>query len=545
MKYIGSFFRINSMSIEEIESQLLFLSRESIKHILLESKCGISISQKTLKKNFDKEEYNKIKDYSPLLSIYSKGKPIIYLSQNSKSWDESTFRKDVDVSSNALMTISLLKLAKYYEKFKNIDNELFNLSKTYKKISKIQLDFYYKNLRNKEGFFVEKKNISATNSSYPELLDKATDISFSEQAYMMVAYYLYSLDCDDIEDKNNFKEFSLEILDMFSYFKEKIYENSLTECCHLCFALNLMFKYSKIDKCKELLVDLCDFILSVHLEVGFNSKDFSDSTLVALNLFVCYKNTGISLFKENFIDICKSLKNVFNSEFSIFTKPGDKKEIKYYNLELVLYLANLMLYNKNIEKDKSLESIICQFYKGSIVNSSILASFPEAPTIDSAERYKNFSKRSIDLLDETMFKSIDSSTPDLTALAPVFVKSQSFSKKKKTFSSSKTNFESFNNLFIFTLIIELFNDDYIEFISPNLITLPKKESPITKTPVKKQSKISSLDTKKSSNSLKENNNITLTTENSSLNDFIEMNNFDDIKLSDSYNEDTSNYDLEQ
>ena len=134
MKYIGSFFRINSMSLEEIQCQLLFLSRESLKHILLESKCGVPISQKALKKNFTKDDYNKLKEFTPLLSLYKKAKPVIYLSQNSKCWDESTFKKEIDINSNALLTLSLIKLSTYYEKFKNIDNTLFKLSKTYKKI---------------------------------------------------------------------------------------------------------------------------------------------------------------------------------------------------------------------------------------------------------------------------------------------------------------------------------------------------------------------------------------------------------------------------
>lgn len=527
MKYIGSFFRINSMSLEEIEGQLLFLSRESLKHILFESKCGVSISQKTLKKNFGKDDYNRLKEFTPLLSIYKKAKPIIYLSQNSKCWDESTFKKEIDISSNALLTLSLIKLSSYYEKFKNIDNQLFSLSKTYKKICKIQLDFYYKNLRNKEGFFIDKKNVSNTNNSYPELLDKSSSISFSAQGYMMVAYYLYSLKSNDDDEKNNFKEFSLEILEMFNYFKDRIYESDLEDCCHLTYSLNLMYKYSKNEKCKELLVDLCDFILSKHLELGINSKDLSTTALIGLNSFMCYKNTGISLFKENFIDICKSFKNIFNSDMSIFIKPGDKKEIKYYTLELMLYLSNLMVYDREIESSKELESIIYQFYKNCIATSSILTSFPEAPSIDSAERYRNFSMKSDDLLDESMFRYLDVPTPSLTALAPIFVKNQSYSKKKKLFSSSKTAFESFNNMFIFNLIIELFNDNYMSSICTTRPDVQDNATIITNTENSNNSDLLANEEEKEdqtpSDSPKSNDNITLTDKDSVLNDFIEIN----------------------
>ncbi len=55
LKYIGSFFKANSLSKEEIASQLIFfLSKESVNHIVLESRCGISTNYKNLKENFKK-----------------------------------------------------------------------------------------------------------------------------------------------------------------------------------------------------------------------------------------------------------------------------------------------------------------------------------------------------------------------------------------------------------------------------------------------------------------------------------------------------------
>ena len=118
MKYIGSFFKANSLSKEEIASQLLFLSKESVNHIVLESRCGISTNYKNLKENFKKDEISFFKNNTPLICIYKKAKPNIYSSKYSKTWDDTTFKKDIPVSSNALMTLSLLRLCSYYEKFK-------------------------------------------------------------------------------------------------------------------------------------------------------------------------------------------------------------------------------------------------------------------------------------------------------------------------------------------------------------------------------------------------------------------------------------------
>ena len=485
MKYIGSFFRMNSISPKEIESQLLFFARESIKHLAFESKCGVPISQKTLKKTLSESEYSKIKELNPILAIYKKAKPNIYYSKHSKLWDETTFKKELLVSSNALMTLSLLKLSQYYKSFKNIDDRLYELSKTYVKIAKLQLDFYYENLRNSEGFFVDKKNISQSNTSFPDLADSKSTFSFTDQAYMMVAYYTYSKATEDIKESEVFKNFSLEILDMFEDRKDFLYDESLEECSNICFAFNQMYSLSKNSKCKNLLLDMSDFILSQYLDYGIDEKDMSLATLTSLNLYLTYVNTGLLTFKESFNDICKLFRSLFNEELSTFIKPSEKKDIKYYNLETILYLINIILYNKNNnDNDKTINDLICNYFKQSIVHSSILTSFPSAPNLDSPERYKHFSSKSSDLLDDLMFCLPDITTPESNCLAPIFLKSTNYSKKKGAFSSSKTTFESFNNLFLDYLILDLFLDDYIKFIAP--IPLARSKSHNSKSKDKKR-----------------------------------------------------------
>ncbi|MGL5822167.1 MAG: hypothetical protein ACRCYE_11225 [Sarcina sp.] len=466
MKYIGSFFRMNSISTKEIESQLLFFSRESLKHILLESKCGVPISQKTLKKTLSEDEYAKIKELNPILAIYKKAKPNIYQSKHNKTWDETTFKKDLLVSSNALLTLSTLKLANYYKNFKNIDNTLYNMSRIYSKIAKLQLDFYYENLRNPDGFFVNKRNTSPSNTSYPDLLEISSDFSFADQAYMMIAYYSYSKQTDDLKESEDFKNFALEILDMFENRLELIYNESLKECSDICYAFNIMYDLSKNIKCKSILLNLSDFLLSQYLDYGIDEKDMSLATITALNLYLAYKNTHILTFKESFIDICKLFKTLFNEDLSCFIKPGDKKDIKYYNIELLLYIVDLLLLNKDIPDEKFDENYLCNYFKQSIINSAIMSSYPSAPSLDNPERYKHFSSKSNDLLDDIMFSLPDVITPENNCLAPVYLKSTSYSKKKSSYSTSKTNFESFNNLFINFIILDLFQDDYLKFIAP-------------------------------------------------------------------------------
>lgn len=452
MKYIGPFFRMNSLSTKEVESQLLFFCRESLKHIVLESRCGMSITPKDLKSYRSNTDLSYFKNNNPLICIYKKAKPTIYSSKYSKSWDESTFKKDVPISSNALMTLSLLECTQYYDSFRDIDDNLSNLSNLYKSLSKQQLEFYYNNLRNNEGYFVDKKTNSNSTHGEFSLSDRGNKHKFSDQSYMMLAYYMYSITCPEDLNSKDYEGFSMEILDMFIHFKNEIYTLSLEECCKICFCLNIMYKYSKNDECGELLVDLCEYSLSKYRDTNPSLSNIEVISLLSLNLLMCYNNTNISFFKDAYIDIMELLYNLYNSDKNIIQKPTDKKEIKYSSSEIILYLLNMINYN-NLEDTSDVNNIISPVYRQYCVNSGLITSFPEAPNLDSSERYLNLSLRSSDLLDETMFRMPNSSSPELTGLASSFLKNITYSIKKETFSSDKTSFDSSRNMFLFYTIL--------------------------------------------------------------------------------------------
>ena len=150
LKYIGPFLRINALNRENVEKQLHYFTRESFKHIVLSSKFGKTTSMHDLKvKNIPNFDISTFKKNSPLLCIYKKANP--KLSEENSSWDEGTFKKEICISSNAFMTMSLLDYCHYYEQFKDIDNELYSTGKLYSLLAKKQLDFFSSHLRNSEG----------------------------------------------------------------------------------------------------------------------------------------------------------------------------------------------------------------------------------------------------------------------------------------------------------------------------------------------------------------------------------------------------------
>lgn len=466
MKYIGSFFKANSLSKEEIASQLLFLSKESVNHIVLESRCGISTNYKNLKENFKKDEISFFKNNTPLICIYKKAKPNIYSSKYSKTWDDTTFKKDIPVSSNALMTLSLLRLCSYYEKFKNINSALYKRAAFYKNLSKLQLEFYYTYLRNPEGFFVNKKNDESSSKSGLNISEKEDEMSYSDQALMMLAYYMYSKVAPEDSDSKTYEDFALQILNMFVNFKEELYSLSLDECCKIDYCLNNMLLYSDNEDCKLLVLDLSDFILNKYYESNSTFSNLETTSLLALNMYLSYKNTNILIFKDAYLDLIELFGNMFNDEKGIILKGTDKKEYKYTNMEICLYLTNLLM-SFDLDEDSSdkRENIISKVYKNYIVNSGIVTSFPDAPNLDSHERYKKFSLKPDDLIDESMFRMTNANSPELTGLAPIFTKNLKYSTKKSIFTSDKTTFDSTKNMFIFFVFINSFIDKYIDFIT--------------------------------------------------------------------------------
>lgn len=466
MKYIGSFFKANSLSKEEMASQLLFLSKESVNHIVLESRCGISTNYKNLKENFKKDEISFFKNNTPLICIYKKAKPNIYSSKYSKTWDDTTFKKDIPVSSNALMTLSLLRLCSYYEKFKNINSALYKRAAFYKNLSKLQLEFYYTYLRNPEGFFVNKKNDESSSKSSLNISEKEDEMSYSDQALMMLAYYMYSKVAPEDSDSKTYEDFALQILNMFVNFKEELYSLSLDECCKIDYCLNNMLLYSNNEDCRLLVLDLSDFILNKYYESNSTFSNLETTSLLALNMYLSYKNTNILIFKDAYLDLIELFCNMFNDEKGIILKGTDKKEYKYSNMEICLYLTNLLM-SFDLDEDSSdkRENIISKVYKNYIVNSGIVTSFPDAPNLDSHERYKKFSLKPDDLIDESMFRMTNANSPELTGLAPIFTKNLKYSTKKSIFTSDKTTFDSTKNMFIFFVFINSFIDKYIDFIT--------------------------------------------------------------------------------
>lgn len=390
--------------------------------------------------------------------------------KTSHGFDESTFKKEINPSSNALMTICLLELSEYYSHYEEGNRNVLSLEKPFSYLAKEQLQFYSENLRNNEGLFVDKKNISDGNSKGFSLIDKDVNFKFSDQAFMMTAYLLYSHYNDSDEISDDYIKFSHEILDMLRDYKAALYDLSFSEITQIFLSLNIFYKYSDDQDAKKLILDLGDFLITKFKEKEYYLDSIDDCCLFYICLIEAYKHTEIISFKETACEIIEKLVSLYDADKNIFIKSSDKKECKYSCLEVNFYLLALIISSLQEDNSGELRPIISGLYRKFFINGGLLTSWPEAPTLDEVERYKKLSLRSADMLDETYFRMPVCPTPKSTGLAPVFVRSLNYSKRKDTLSISRSSFDSNKNMLNFFLIIYLLKDsvkDFMEFTSPS------------------------------------------------------------------------------
>ena len=65
------------------------------------------------------------------------------------------------------------------------------------------------------------------------------------------------------------------------------------------------------------------------------------------------------------------------------------------------------------------------------------------------------------MLNESFFRMPNLPTPNSIGIAPIFLKSITYHKKKKEFTRDKITFDSYKNFFIFYTFIYLFKNQYI------------------------------------------------------------------------------------
>ncbi|MDP4178117.1 MAG: hypothetical protein Q8900_07255 [Bacillota bacterium] len=461
MKYIGPFLRMSKLNKDNVEKQLFHFSKEALNHILLYSRCGITSSAEEL--NIPNKDNTTFKSISPLLCIYRKATPKLLRPTCQSSWDSERIKREINVGSNALMTLCTTNLYSYYDKLKDLDKDKQFLSSLYRSLSKKQLDFYVSHLRNDDGVFIDKKDISDKKNTSEKRKDdckfeqKSKKFNFSDQALFMTAFYKFSLH-ETSDEGEQYKSFAFDILKMLNQYQDELYNVSVEELNKICLSLNILYSDSKNDSVLPLLINLAELLSDYYINSGFDDarKSVENICLLYINSLLTHKNTDLLKYKDLSEEIYKKLFNMYNSEHGIFIKDEDKKELKFNSAEVVLYDLCMLLHSKLSEKSTSDDDmIIVDVFKHQIVDSGLILSWPEAPNLDNPERYRNYSSKSEDLLDEQDFKLSSTPTPESSEYAPILGKEIVYNKRKGEFTEIKDTFESHDNMLIYFLITYL------------------------------------------------------------------------------------------
>lgn len=139
----------------------------------------------------------------------------------------------------------------------------------------------------------------------------------------------------------------------------------------------------------------------------------------------------------------------------LFISYPSKKEIKYSCFDITFYILAFIIYDDVSTNSSEHRNMISTVYKKFIINSGIISSWPEAPTLDDYERYRGFTLSSKDMVDESYFRMPDIPTPESTGVAPIFNKYVTYNKRKDTFSNTKNTFDSYRNFFKLLLTYSL------------------------------------------------------------------------------------------
>lgn len=492
MRYIGPFFRMNSLSQDEICGQLFHLSKEAVKMLVLNSKCGYTFPSRSSKKHSSTKDISILSKFSPVLCLYKKSSPVFMHNKVSHGFDSSSFKREVNPTTNALLTMSLLELSDYYSHFNNKSDEK-SLCEAYRYLAREQLDFYYENLRNSEGIFISKKSLFENTLKEGQLVEKDRKFIFSDQAFMMNAYYLYSLYATDEESKKEYKEFSNQILQMFLDYKEALYNISFEEGLKTLLAFNLYYEYSNDDTILTLIIDLSDFLSNKFEEKDYYIESLDYCSLFAINLMYSYEHTNLINFREKYCEIANRLISLYDENSDIIEKLSEKKNIKYSSFDICFYFLAILIFANKTNTLREHGPTISKIYKKYILNSNIITSWPEAPDIDSSERYINFTMHSEDMLDESFFRMPNLPTINSTGISPIFLKEISYSRKKEIFTTSRSTFDSYKNMVLFFMFLHQFRKPF--FNKLNLSTSFGKNSILLKnvdnttTPVLEDSEV--------------------------------------------------------
>lgn len=454
--HLGKFLKLNSIEFPLIEYQLFNFSKESLKQIFLNSKCGEIINGKEFKDKPPNTDLIGTKNIYPLACVYKKGKPKIKPEKQIYSWKKDKIKKKIDILSNAYMTLSILNLAEYYDRIIESEKKRKKVVKFYLSSAKCQLNYYVNNFRSELGVFINKKYIEDGENKKDNINFESSSSSFNfpPQTYLMTCFYKCSeLMKDTSPYKIPFLNFSYEMEKMFLDFKDKILKDTPKNLIELLYAFSVYIK-SK-DQINKEVIYLCFDIIEHFV------NHHSLSSISTYDKILLYNSM------RSFKPLCTEYNGEFYSYKEIFSEYlWDLEEIfddpNFYNNEilneydLISYQIYLLMYNK--EKSHN-------FYNKILLPSKVFSCFPNIPKKYESEKYFKFNHKDEYKIPDKYFKPLNYKTMDSINITPIICKDIHYIHDKNKFSKPKVKFDSLINMRLTHLIIYSLKEIIIKSIN--------------------------------------------------------------------------------
>ena len=484
----------DNLSLQNILGQSLWYSRCSILSVSLMSGFGLPWNHNRAKveKWFNITNNEDIKHTIPenitlLRAIYKKGEPHYCNTYNENErdyhnylWDDLSFKKVISPTAQSYLIMDEIILAKY---FNDCSNNEFSIKESLlekKAISVllinsaiIQAEFLSNYLRNADGLFISKTDISENEYGEPSLKDTDNPPSISEQALTMKAFTLLSNILND-DNYPSFKNIDLslksrsladQIYSMFQESKEEIFNSKTRDLCDVI--------SSSIFYCKSITHDNSDLlnyatILSLELEsrvdMSGNLKRFpyendltsnSSCFLAMKTLIESYKTTDIYKFQNTAELLYKKLDLLWNPICSLYTL-DDEDKFRYTLRDVGSVIAGLnsiRLFGNEFCDDA--RSKLISFFNTAVNNSGLVQSCIPPPQSDDCEGYLSYSRNNCCGVVHEDFCHYNIPLSKETNIAPVFAKKFTYKHKKQKFDVNSKSFYSDYALFMVNEILQM------------------------------------------------------------------------------------------
>lgn len=413
---------------------------------------------------------------SILRGIYKKGEPHYTNTYNGDEkdfrnylWDDSSFKRIITPTSQAYLIMDEIMLAEYLHKcieaFPDIQSENKKaMALLLIKSADMQSQFMSENLRNIDGLFVPKADLSSNPFGDPVLEESVDDPEVSDQALALQAFSMASIAFDDpafplFADKKASAyclRNAAELYEVFLESPEDIFEGKTRDLCSVipsCIEYYNATKYSSVlDYVTMLALELESRIdMSGNLlRFPYDSKLTSNASCFnAINALIkSYNLTGIQKFQSAASMLYKKLSLLWSPLDCLYCLDADGK-YKYTARDVGSVLSGLnamRLFGEN-EYRNDAEKKLVSFFNSSINLSKLMQSVLPPPSQNDIEAAYALKRLNTNQMEYSYFCHPEIPLSIETNTAPVFAKKFSMKPQKRKYDINSSSFYSEYSLY--------------------------------------------------------------------------------------------------